>query len=168
MSPGADDNGSGTSAVIEAARIFSKLNPEYSIIFALWDEEEQGLFGSKYFAEHAENINMKIKGVINMDMIGWDSNNDYYLRLAVPNPDVEYQINTGMNLGLQILIVNSNVASDHASFLSRGYQAYCFIEDNLDFNGFYHSTNDQMQFINFTYYNKNCKVIIGALASLTL
>lgn len=175
IAPGADDNGSGTAAVIEAARIFSNLNPKYSIIFALWDEEEQGLIGSKYFAEQTKNINMNIKGVINIDMIGWDSNNDHYLRLSVPNPDIDYpvaikakEINTGMSLGLQILIVGSTISSDHASFLSKGYQAYCFIEDNMDFNGFYHSTNDQMQFFNFTYYYKNCKMIIGTLASLTI
>lgn len=175
MAPGADDNGSGTSAVIEAARIFSNLNPKYSVIFAFWDEEEQGLLGSKFFAENAKNNNMKIKGVINIDMIGWDSNNDYYLRLSVPNPDIDYpiaikakEINIGMSLGLQILIVSSTISSDHSSFLSRGYLAYCFIEDNMDFNGFYHSTNDQLQFINFSYYYKNCKMIIGSLASLTL
>ena len=48
--PGADDNGSGTAAVIEAARIFSQYSFPYTIVFALWDEEEQGLVGSEYYA----------------------------------------------------------------------------------------------------------------------
>lgn len=175
ISPGADDNGSGTSVVIEAARVFAGLNPKANIIFAFWDEEEIGLLGSKYFAEMAFNNSIKIIGVINVDMIGWDSNNDNYLMLSVPNPDINYpivtaaeQINEGMNLGLQIGVINSQISSDHVSFLKKGFIAYCFIEDRLDFNGFYHSTNDRIQFINFPYYNKNCKLIIGVLALLTL
>jgi acetylornithine deacetylase/succinyl-diaminopimelate desuccinylase-like protein len=46
--PGADDNASGTAAVIEAARIFSQYDFPFTIIYALWDEEEQGLIGSEY------------------------------------------------------------------------------------------------------------------------
>jgi len=44
--PGADDNASGTAAVLEAARIISQYLAEYTIVYALWDEEEQGLIGS--------------------------------------------------------------------------------------------------------------------------
>ena len=53
--PGADDNASGTAAVIEAARIFTQYDSKYTIIYALWDEEEQGLIGSAYYAHQAFN-----------------------------------------------------------------------------------------------------------------
>lgn len=42
VAPGADDNASGTAAVLEAARIISNYPSRYSLIFALWDEEERG------------------------------------------------------------------------------------------------------------------------------
>ncbi len=50
LAPGADDNASGTAAVIEAARLFTQYSFPYTIIYALWDEEEQGLIGSAYYA----------------------------------------------------------------------------------------------------------------------
>ena len=53
--PGADDNASGTAAVIEAARIFSQYSFPFTIVYALWDEEEQGLIGSDYYATQASN-----------------------------------------------------------------------------------------------------------------
>ena len=65
--PGADDNASGTAAVIEAARIFSQNDFPFTIIYALWDEEEQGLIGSEYYATQAQSAGDSILGVINMD-----------------------------------------------------------------------------------------------------
>ena len=51
VAPGADDNGSGTAAVLEAARIFTQYDSKYTIIYALWDEEERGLYGSAYYGK---------------------------------------------------------------------------------------------------------------------
>ena len=76
IAPGADDNASGTAAVIEAARIFSQYTFPFTIVYALWDEEEQGLVGSAYYATQAANAGDSILGVINLDMIAYDSNND--------------------------------------------------------------------------------------------
>ena len=53
--PGADDNGSGTAAVLEAARILSKFQTDYTIVYALWDNEEPGSFGSDYYAQQASS-----------------------------------------------------------------------------------------------------------------
>ena len=68
--PGANDDGSGTTAVIELARVFSKFNFRATIIFATFAGEEQGLFGSTQFAEMAREKGLHIEGVINNDMIG--------------------------------------------------------------------------------------------------
>ena len=72
VAPGADDNGSGTAAVLEAARVLSQYTYPYTLIFALWDEEEQGLVGSEYYATQAQASGDSILGVVNMDMIAWD------------------------------------------------------------------------------------------------
>jgi acetylornithine deacetylase/succinyl-diaminopimelate desuccinylase-like protein len=66
IAPGADDNASGTASVLEAARIISQYVSEYTIIYALWDEEEQGLVGSDYYATQAAAAGDSILGVINL------------------------------------------------------------------------------------------------------
>ena len=62
IAPGADDNGSGTAAVIEAARVLSEYTFPYTLIFAVWDEEEQGLIGSDYYASQAAQAGDSILG----------------------------------------------------------------------------------------------------------
>lgn len=68
---GADDNASGVSAVIQIARAFvaSGEKPLRTVIIALWDGEEKGLLGSRYFTENCPFIG-QIKGYLNFDMIG--------------------------------------------------------------------------------------------------
>ncbi len=68
---GADDNASGTSAVLKVAQILSQTSTPYTIIYALWDEEEIGLFGSVHYARQAFQSGENNLGVINVDMIGW-------------------------------------------------------------------------------------------------
>ncbi len=69
--PGANDNASGSSTVLEVAKAFAENNiaPERSIIFTLFASEESGLFGSKYFTEHPPVPLEKIKAMINLDCV---------------------------------------------------------------------------------------------------
>jgi Zn-dependent M28 family amino/carboxypeptidase len=69
-SPGANDDGSGTAAVIELARVFARQPSEATIVFVAFAGEEQGLFGSNFFALVARQNNWNIQGVLNMDIIG--------------------------------------------------------------------------------------------------
>ena len=66
--PGANDNASGVSALLEASRIISQLNFEYSIRFVFFSGEEQGLWGSKYYAQYVKDRNEDLYAVVNMDM----------------------------------------------------------------------------------------------------
>nr|WP_315027746.1 M28 family metallopeptidase [uncultured Chryseobacterium sp.] len=68
--PGANDDGSGVSAVIEAARILSKSSFPASIIFVAFSGEEQSLLGSKLLADKIKNENAQLEAVLNNDMIG--------------------------------------------------------------------------------------------------
>lgn len=68
--PGADDNGSGTSAVIEAARIMAKTRFHGTIVFACFDGEEQGLFGSGHYAQTLKARGVKVLGNLNNDIMG--------------------------------------------------------------------------------------------------
>lgn len=68
--PGADDNGSGTSAVLEAARVMASHHFHATLIFACFDGEEQGLFGSEHYAKELKNLGINVAGNINNDIIG--------------------------------------------------------------------------------------------------
>ena len=68
---GADDNASGTAALLEVARQMTTRNykPQHTIIFVAFDAEELGLYGSKKYAEQLPEGS--VKAMINMDMVGW-------------------------------------------------------------------------------------------------
>ncbi|MBR9844804.1 MAG: M28 family peptidase [Algicola sp.] len=68
----ADDNATGTAAVLEAARLLSTQCLDNTIVYALWDEEEIGLNGSFFYATEAANNGDNILGVLNLDMMGYD------------------------------------------------------------------------------------------------
>lgn len=72
---GADDNGSGVTAVLQIAKAFKQANiqPQRNVIFAFWDGEEKGLLGSQYFVATFPAIK-QVKSYLNFDMIG--RNND--------------------------------------------------------------------------------------------
>jgi Zn-dependent M28 family amino/carboxypeptidase len=68
--PGANDDGSGATAVIELARVFSRFDFRATIVFVTFAGEEQGLYGSTQWAEMAKRKGLRIEGVLNNDMIG--------------------------------------------------------------------------------------------------
>ena len=81
--PGANDNASGSAALLQIAREFSgtqekpvspkreRVEPKRSIIFVFFASEEQGLYGSKYFSEHMKFSKEKVKAMINLDCVGY-------------------------------------------------------------------------------------------------
>ncbi len=70
FAPGANDDGSGTSAVLELARVLSKYEFDFTIMFVLFAGEEQGLLGSRHFAKKLKDSGITVLGVLNNDIIG--------------------------------------------------------------------------------------------------
>jgi Zn-dependent M28 family amino/carboxypeptidase len=68
--PGANDNASGTAAVLEAARVLSAHRFDATIVYAALAGEEQGLFGGEILAEHALRESWNVEAVLNNDIIG--------------------------------------------------------------------------------------------------
>ena len=68
LAPGADDNGSGSIAVLQAAEILTPYHFDATLRFILFTGEEQGLYGSAAYAQMVQNED--VRGVLNMDMIG--------------------------------------------------------------------------------------------------
>jgi Zn-dependent M28 family amino/carboxypeptidase len=69
-SPGANDDGSGTVALLEAARVLTRYPSDATIVYAALAGEEQGLFGGEILARHAKAQGWEVAGVLNNDIIG--------------------------------------------------------------------------------------------------
>jgi len=171
IAPGADDNASGTATVLELARVFSQYNFNYTIKFICFDEEEQGLIGSNYYATQARNRNDSIIGVINLDMTGYDANNDGRMDVHSKNvantPQIANEwVNNVYQYGISLIprIVPSQPYSDHHSFHQRNYGAILVIESDLEFNPYYHTVNDRFQYINMNFAHKIAQVTAATAA----
>jgi len=105
--PGANDDASGTAAVIELARVMSKRNFDATIVFMAVPGEEQGLLGASYFAEQAKQKAMDIEGMFTNDIIGGvtsykNSPNRNRVRVfseGVPSNETEQQAGTRRSVG---------------------------------------------------------------------
>ncbi|HXB92493.1 MAG TPA: M20/M25/M40 family metallo-hydrolase [Puia sp.] len=74
--PGANDDGSGSAAVLECARVMSKHSFPATIIFVTVSGEEQGLLGSGYMAKKAKAAGWNIEAVLNNDIMGSNNSNE--------------------------------------------------------------------------------------------
>jgi hypothetical protein len=74
--PGANDDGSGTAAVLEAARVLSKHRFPATIVYAALSGEEQGLYGGKVLADYAHAAGWNVVAVLNNDIIGNSCSSD--------------------------------------------------------------------------------------------
>jgi len=155
--PGADDNASGTAAVMEIARVLSSYAFDFSLKFICFSAEEWGLYGSKHYAQKAKAAGETIIGVVNMDMIGYED---------VPSEDIDIIVNPASDwLGARYLsaaeryaplptlkIVNASFrGSDHSPFWDQGYHALCGIEDAGVPNPHYHKTTDTLSTLNMDF-----------------
>jgi hypothetical protein len=170
----ADDNLSGTITVLEAARILSKYCFENTIIYALWDEEETGLNGAKYYAAQAKSRKDNILGVLNIDMSAYDSDNDKNFDIdcnsnanSLAMKDLLLQLVSTHKLNLIGNVVNPGTPdSDHAAFWPT-YGALLLGEcwSKKDVTPFYHKATDRVSTLNFPYYYEMVKLAIACIAS---
>jgi hypothetical protein len=91
LAPGANDDGSGTAVSLECARVLSKLKFPATIIFLTVAGEEQGLNGSRHFAQMAKASGWNLGAVLNNDIVGGD-------RSAQQNPSVVRVFSEGVPL----------------------------------------------------------------------
>ncbi|MBC2669463.1 M20/M25/M40 family metallo-hydrolase [Novosphingobium piscinae] len=77
--PGANDDGSGTALVLEAARILSRQRFPTTIVYAVLSGEEQGLYGGRLLAEYAKAQGWTVKAVLNNDIVGNSRGSDGYV-----------------------------------------------------------------------------------------
>jgi len=175
--PGADDNGSGTACVLEAARILREYQFQKNIRFIAFSGEEEGLLGSAHYCSLARYVARdSIIGAVNIDMIAYTVvNRDSCSVIGKPSnpgcaPLVDYFIqcaNIYTNLKCQRQIVD-RPRSDHASFNRYGYIAI-HVRENLNvYNPFYHTTGDTIGggFNDLNFVTEIAKSSLATIASL--
>jgi hypothetical protein len=105
--PGANDDASGTAAVLEMARVMAKRSFDATIIFMTVPGEEQGLLGSTHFAEEAKKQGMNIEGMFTNDIIGsshggngiYDPHTVRVFSEGVPSNETEQEATTRRSVG---------------------------------------------------------------------
>ncbi|MCA9992294.1 MAG: Zn-dependent exopeptidase M28, partial [Anaerolineales bacterium] len=177
LAPGADDNASGVVAALIAADIFTQYEWGCTLRFGLWTGEEQGLLGSHAYAQRAYNNGEAIAGVLNLDMIAWNTPNssrniDLHARATMPATlqlaQLFADVINAYNLDLVPEIVpNGSGASDHASFWNYGYTAIMGIEDFGDFNPNYHTTQDLLANVDLDYFTDFVRASVGTFAHMS-
>lgn len=171
--PGADDNGSGTAAVLETARVImaSGLQPRATIRFIAFAAEELMLFGDsgcEHYADTAFILGMNIKLMINCDMISYTTQPlqssrvsiNYYtghtnLLTLAKEVTNQFTLITAINGSL-------NQYSDSYPFYQKGFPAVYFEE--TEFSPYYHTVNDVISNYNMPY----CAEVIKAAGATLL
>ena len=175
--PGADDNATGTVAVLTAARILSRYNFERSIVYLCLTAEEIGLVGSYAYASWARTNDMGIIAALNFDMLG-------YWKPGVPR-DLEIEVNHASQWLGQAIVNAAELYTgapyelhvddwawwgDHASFWQEGFAAANHEEAwdwaDPDFNPYYHTAGDQPRNLSPDFTVDNIRIGVAALATL--
>lgn len=148
---GADDNASGVSAVLELARMFSqnKTKEKANYVFALFSGEEDGLMGSKKFAEEVKSQYPNVISMINLDMIGrLNKDKDLTVGGVGTSPVFGEMIKKYKPAGFNLAIDSAGVGpSDHTSFYLKDIPVlFLFTGTHSD----YHKPTDDTEKINFT------------------
>jgi hypothetical protein len=150
LAPGAEDNGSGSVAVLEAARLLANLACEKTIHFILFAGEEQGLLGSAHYATEADNLNLDIQAMLTMDMIAYNdpAGADLWIEGFHQGTSSvwlmnQLDVNARTYCGLTTyLYPGEGWGSDHESFHAHAFPAVLAIENEYDSYACYHQTCD--------------------------
>ncbi len=170
LAPGADDNATGVAAVLEAAKLLQNYSFDYTLIFAAWDEEESGLYGSKNYADSAFIRGDSILAYINLDMIAYNLNNNnmtiYTNNSSMFYADLYYDVISYFKPELHPAKLVESAASDIISFWQKGFKGiYPFEEDGAE-NPFINSVHDSMIYFNYPYFLKMAQAVIAGFAFL--
>lgn len=166
--PGADDDASGVALVIEAARIISQYDSEYTIRFLAFSREEQGLIGSEAYVD--AHISDDILGMVEADMVAYDPGTNYarFYKHTFSNPLMNAMAAAvdEYGQGLTWMDADWNGQSDHASFDAAGFQAVLLIEGEVWNNPYYHTQQDSVENpdnINYPFAVRMTKSMVGWL-----
>lgn len=164
--PGANDNASGVSVVLNLAKYYAKNPPKYKTLFVFFAGEEAGLIGSKYFVENKTVDLAKIKFLVNLDLLGTGDDGIMVVNGAVYTKqfDLLNTINAEKKLVKEIKKRGKAQNSDHYWFTEAGVPAF-FIY-TLGGTVSYHDIYDVEKQLPLTDYIDVCKLITEFVSRL--
>ena len=178
VSPGADDDGSGVAAILTAAYVLSNFEFNRTIKFVAFSGEEQGLFGSRAYAKKAYENNEKILVEFNADGIGYAETAQGGRKISLSSTEDaksvvnkikevndNYNINFNINLAWIMKPGGLLRISDFYDFVLYGYESVAFWQSEANI-AYFHTSEDTIEHINFSYLANVTKLIVGSLAYL--
>ncbi|MHA7130585.1 M28 family peptidase [Algoriphagus namhaensis] len=171
---GADDNASGTAALLALAEYFSENRPQHAIMFVAFDAEEMGLQGARALLKDFPFDTEQILLNVNMDMIGRNDKGEIYASGTYQNPNLKPILESAVAAqGSPTLRFGHDepgtgrddwtMSSDHGPFASTGIpHIYFGVEDHDD----YHTQNDEFTGISPEFFSGAANLILKCILEL--
>lgn len=172
---GARDNAVGTAGILAAAKFLAENRPKRSVIFAAWTAEEQGLLGSRYFADNPMIPLEQIVYNLNIDGAGYNDTTKVTV-IGLGRTEADEDLKASANaFGLTAIpdpVPEQNLfdRSDNVSFAVNGIPAPTYsmgltaFDDEINY--YYHQTTDEPHTLNFEYITQYIRSFV--LASLKI
>jgi hypothetical protein len=185
VAPGVTDDGSGTAAVMELARVMSGFQFDKTIVFVAFAAEEVGLSGSQVYAAQAKKDGMQIEAVLNNDIIGSDISGNgrsitNVLRVFSAGPDDSPQRELARytklmaeryvpSMQVQMVFRGDRFlrGGDHTPFVNQGFAAVRLTSASENYDN-QHSTADTFANTSVPYATRAVRMNAAVLASLAL
>ena len=170
---GADDNASGTTAVLAIAEYFKKHAPTHRLIIAFFDAEEMGLRGSAHFVNSLDLQKENIVLNVNLDMVSRSDKRELYASGGFSYPDVKKKIqNLKTVKGITLRFGHDDPATGHDDWTNQSDQ-YSFHQKKIPFVYFgvedhpdYHRATDDFEKVNTAFFSKSVETILSAIQAL--
>jgi hypothetical protein len=181
--PGANDDGSGTAAVLEAARLLSRYEFPHTLVFVAFAGEEQGLVGSTLLAARARKENWQIDAVLNNDIVGNSAGgnglvDNHTLRVFSEDPndspsrqvaryvqDIGPRYTPSMVVDLIFRYDRFGRGGDHTPFNLENYAAVRLTVSNENYSR-QHTVDDTFEGVDLDYLARVTRVNVASLATL--
>ena len=163
--PGANDNASGISMMLEMAHHFNKNRPRFNLLFIAFSGEEAGILGSFFFVNHPLIPLEKIRFVLNLDLMGFGDKGATVVNGSVFQKQFERlkELNSN-NQYLPVINARGKASnSDHYPFSEKGVPAF-FIY-TLGGPGYYHDVFDKQESVNFSKFTPTFKLLTSFIES---
>ena len=167
--PGADDDASGTAALLEAARVLAAHPLPATVVFASFTGEEGGLLGSREFVRRALAGKMKVAGALNNDMIGWTNDHRLDNTIRYSNPGIRDIQHAAAMLFTRLITYDAlyfkgtDAASLYDGFgdVIGGIGSYPVLA-----SPHYHQASDRLEYENHQLIAETCKTTVATIMLL--
>ncbi|UCC43535.1 MAG: M20/M25/M40 family metallo-hydrolase [Candidatus Zixiibacteriota bacterium] len=164
--PGADDNASGVSMVLEVARILADVPLRRTVVFFAFTAEEVGLLGSEAAAAEFEATGADIIVMFNADCIGFTGGEPWIIDILAGGSYGYSELTAsvaGRVTAVTPDLMDSWPGSDHTPFHDRGYDNVTLTEANANFY-VWHTLGDVTSILDFPYQTEVVKMATSAIA----